>query len=165
MLPEQGFESIDSINDLVAQVEIAGLVLHEERARRLTWSEEERESIAFPLRDDSFGMVPLPEELHYRFRSVFSDENAEYVADVEIVYRLPAPSTVAESVLGEFAERVAFMAVFPFIRASMFSSAARLGLPAPILGIVRQGEFKLGEKMTDAQVKAAFGDNESELRG
>lgn len=155
--------SIEDVRDLLALVDLHDVIVHEERARRVAWSSEELERLEFPLRDDSFGFSLGDQRLHFRFRSVFADERAEFVADVELVYSVSEQVTFDEAIHREFAERVAFMAVYPFIRSAIFGAAGRLSLPTPILGIVRQGEFKLGERMTEQQVQAAFADVTSEL--
>ncbi|WP_243077347.1 hypothetical protein [Microbacterium sp. SS28] len=139
------------------------MIVHEERARRVLWSSEELETLEFPLRNDSFGFILGDQRMHFRFRSVFADERAEFVADIELIYSISEQVTFDEAIHREFAERVAFMAVYPFIRTSIFGAAGRLSLPAPILGIVRQGEFSLGEKMTEDQAHSAFADVASEL--
>jgi hypothetical protein len=94
---------------------------------------------------------------------LFTDERAEFVTDAEIIYTAEEDINVTDAVQREFAERVAFMAVYPFIRASIHGSATRLNVPAPVLGMVRQGEFSLGDQMDEETVEATFGDTRSEL--
>lgn len=45
--------------------------------------------------------------------------------------------------MGEFLERVAMMAVYPFQREALATYATRLRVPVPTLGLVRQGEIDL----------------------
>lgn len=68
-----------------------------------------------------------------------SDESACFMS----VDKLSGPVTIPEAINVEFAERVAFMAIYPFIREHVFGIATRLKHPAPVLGLVRQGGFKL----------------------
>ena len=153
---------IDDIHDLVAAVELENVAFYEERGRRVTWTDEERDSLDFPLYANSLGVVHTDNSLSFRFRMVFTDENAEYVSDVAAEYSIPEQVVVDDQVQLEFAERVAFMTVYPYMRASIFGSAVRLGQPAPILAIVRPGDFKAGDAMTDEEARAAFFDAVSE---
>ena len=154
---------LDSINDFVAVVQLGNVVVHEERARRIEWSESDLAEREFPSYSNSMGILEREQEIAIRFRMVFTDQSAEYVSDVAAVYTLPKGVTATQDVQLEFAERVAFMAVYPYLRASVYGGAARLGQPIPVLGIVRQGEFSIGDKMPDDAVLAAFGDTESEI--
>ena len=153
---------VADVVELVNLVDIGNVVVYEERARRVAWSEEELADLEFPFTTNSLGMIADEHHLRYRFRSIFTDESAEYAADVEIDYVSEQAIGVTPEVQREFAERVAFMAVYPFIRASIFGSASRLGMKAPVLGIVRQGEFALGDNLTEAELQTAFGDVRSE---
>lgn len=155
-------QKIDDVHELVAITELETIVVHEERARRLRWTESELTDKSFPETTSSLGIGRDETKFRYRFRTRFTDENGEYVADFEATYVVADPIEVAEAILQEFAGRVAFMAVYPFIRASIFGSASRLGLPIPVLGLVRQGEFEAGEPMTPDQVQEEFMDNRSE---
>lgn len=51
--------------------------------------------------------------------------------------------TVAGAAMGEFLERVAMMAVYPYQREALATYATRLRVPVPTLGLVRQGEIDL----------------------
>lgn len=69
--------------------------------------------------------------------------DAEYRIDAAIVYTISEPSDVEEAVKVEFAERVGIMALYPFLREALYSTAARMRLEAPLLGILRAGQIKL----------------------
>lgn len=153
---------VSDVHVFVAEVEIDALIMHEERGRRLHWTDDELSSTVLPTTFSSLAVSREEARHRFRFRTTFTDRNAEYVADCEIVYILSENVDVTEGVSMEFAERVAFMAVYPYLRASISSSAARLGLPIPLLGIVRQGEFQSGERMTQEQAQQEFVDNRSE---
>jgi hypothetical protein len=153
---------IGDVVELVAQVELDSIVVHEERGRRLHWTEDELQDRKFPLTVSSMG-IGVEEMLYrFRFRTRFTDESGEYVADFEAVYGVPEAVDVSQEILSEFATRVAFMTVYPFLRASIFATASRLGLPIPVLGLVRQGEFEVGQPMSPEQVHEEFKDNRSE---
>jgi hypothetical protein len=153
---------VGDIHEFVTVVELVNVFVHEERARRLHWTDEELSSLEFPTATNSLGVAVNELERRFRFRSRYTDQNGEYVADFEAIYVLPEVVDVHQDILNEFAERVAFMTIYPYLRASIYASAARLGLPIPVLGIVRQGEFESGNVMTADQIQQEFQDNRSE---
>jgi hypothetical protein len=157
--------TVETIEQLVGLVDLAGITLHEERARLVRMSEEEAERLDLPLYDNSLGVSKEPSQIDFRFRMVYTDRHAEYVSDLSTSYVLSQSSIVSEELILEFAARVAFMAAYPFMRASIFASAARLAQPAPILGLVRQGEFSMIREMEDDEVQEAFLDDRSERHG
>lgn len=152
----------DDIHVLLAASELDDIVVHEERARRILWKQSTED---LPEPSLSLGMNLGKNRLRFRFRMVMVDESAEYVADFEAVYSVADQDeiTVTEEIQSEFSQRVAFMAVYPFLRASIFGSASRLGTPRPVLPMVRQGDMGPGERLTEDEVRAAFFDNRSEL--
>jgi hypothetical protein len=83
------------------------------------------------------------DNLKFRFTLTFTFDLGQYKVDMASVYKLSEPVTIPEAINVEFAERVAFMAVFPFLREHVFGIATRLQHPTPVLGLVRQGGFKL----------------------
>lgn len=153
---------IKDIVEFVGIVNLETVTLHEERARLLHWTEQEIAEREFPLSASSLAIAVEASRFRYRFRVRHTDEWAEYVADIEAVYAAEEPAEVDEDVSSDFAGRVAFMAVYPFLRASIFNSAARLGQPIPVLGMVRQGEFQTGEAMSPEDTRVEFLDNRSE---
>jgi hypothetical protein len=159
---EDGATEFDSIQDLVDVIELEDVVVHEERARRIQWDADSRDGMELPSYDNSLGIVRTPGRIEYRFRVVFTDEQAEYVSDVAALYSIPTDRIIGAALQLEFAQRVAFMTVYPFVRASVFGSAVRLGQPAPVMGIVRPGDFEPGEPMTDEAAREAFFDKASE---
>ncbi|MFJ6078350.1 hypothetical protein ACIQC0_08585 [Pseudarthrobacter sp. NPDC092419] len=83
--------------------------------------------------------------LEPRFRMVVSDAHATYIADVSTQYQISQAVGLSKPVVKEFIERVAIMAAFPFIRESIATTAARMELPVPVLGLLRAGSFSLDE--------------------
>ncbi|MBD8101304.1 hypothetical protein [Plantibacter sp. CFBP 8775] len=144
-------------------VDLADILVHEERARRIVWTTEESSEHDFPLTDNSLATQVEGTSLRFRFRMIFADQNAEFVADIEAAYEAEEAVVLTESLTADFASRVAFMAVYPFLRSSIFYSAHRLGLPAPLLAMVKQGEFAVGDNMSPEQVQLTFGHQKSDL--
>lgn len=154
---------VDDTVDFLHAVELSDVVIHEERGRRVYWSEEDAADHEFPLTKNSLATTNDGSDFRFRFRMVFVDERAEYVTDVEVVYSSENRVELAPHVVPDFASRVAFMAAYPFMRASIFATASRLGMPAPILALVRQGEFSLGESLAPEDLESQFFNAKSEL--
>lgn len=154
----------EEILDFLGAVDLKDIVVHKERARRVAWDSDQI-ARGLPAPDIRMGVNVSGNTARFRFRMVFVDENAEYDADFEAAYSAADETDIAvnDSLKQDFAQRVAFMAVYPFIRASVFGGASRLGTPRPVLGIVRQGEFEAGEVLTPEDVRATFLDTTSEL--
>lgn len=80
----------------------------------------------------------------FRVRQRVKTDEAEITADFEVEYRFNEPGgQISEEAQVEFAEKVAFMTLVPYLRESVHTTAMRLGVQPPLLGMVRQGEFRL----------------------
>lgn len=93
----------------------------------------------------------------FRVRQRVKTSEAEIAADFEAEYRFSEPGgQISEEAQVEFAEKVAFMALVPYLRESVHTTAMRLGVQPPLLGMVRQGEFRLradGDAGSSADVR------------
>lgn len=156
-------EHFDDVRVLLEQLDLVDIIVHEERARRVVWEDDHVPENIEPAM--TLGFSSVGNALKYRFRMVLANDAAEYVADYEAVYVREGVDeiSVSEKLIQEFAGKVAFMAVYPFIRASVFGSASRLGTSKPVLGLVRLGEFESGERLDDDAAQNAFFDTRSEL--
>ena len=154
---------VDDIHEMVGMVELSDVYLWEERGRRVeeTASEDDeapriRNVLNVADRNDRLG-------IGFRFRMTVDDRRGnEFLADFQAQYDLPVPVKFSTEVRTEFAERVAFFTSYPYLRASIQMTASRMGVPAPILAIVRAGEFKLGTPMTEEAAAAEFADTQPE---
>lgn len=82
-------------------------------------------------------------ELEDRFRFVFKTDVAEYLIELAAIYHLSESRSVPEEIRVDFAERVGFMALFPFVREALVNGAARLGKRGPLLDFMRPGDLKI----------------------
>ncbi len=154
---------IDDIHDLVDVVSLADVYLWEERGRRIDETAEAddadpriRNVLNVATRTDRRGIA-------FRFRMIFDDRHGdEFVADFQAQYEADEPFDVTDEVQLEFAERVAFFTVYPYQRASIQMTASRMGAPAPVLSIVKAGEFRLGSQMTSESALREFEDRAPE---
>ncbi|MEF2977282.1 hypothetical protein [Subtercola sp. YIM 133946] len=130
---------ITDIEALVESIDIDGIEVYEIVARGVA-----REDEGFEDRSAISGAVRHERGfLWIRFVYKFEATAGEYSVDIAARYVLSQETHIDQAVIIEFAERVAFMTVYPFIRETVFSMASRLGHPAPILGLVKQGDFSL----------------------
>jgi hypothetical protein len=154
--------SFADVAEFVANVDLEDIYCLEERARLILWTDEQLEGRTLPENSNAMGISRGDNQFRFRFRTVFTDRTAEYVADWEAFFALPEPAEVSDELLREFAQRVGFFSVYPYIRASIYGCASRLNQPIPVLGIVRQGEFELGDIMSTEEAHEAFEDRTSE---
>ena len=132
----------DSARDLLPVLELTGVTAFEIAGRRLDSQEstETQSSMESMLGDDDGALA-------FRVWQHVKTGQAEILADYGVEYRITDPSaSVSGKARVEFAEKVAFMTLVPYLRESVHTTAARLGVKVPMLGIVRQGDFTLSRK-------------------
>lgn len=126
--------------DLLDISELTGIHTWEIRGQR-------RPDLAADNPDDGItpdvGIRVSDTSLETRMRVVVRVDGAEITADMAAEYTFDRRCVIGGEVAREFVERVAVMAVYPFIRESIFASASRLGVSAPVLGLIRAGEFRV----------------------
>ena len=77
------------------------------------------------------------------FRLTVDLPDAKLAAAYATLFTRDSDEAIPEPVQVEFVERVAIMAVFPYLRESVHTSAVRLQVPPPVLDIMRQGTFRV----------------------
>src|SRR5665648_845067 len=135
---------VADIHELLALAELVGVRHYEVAGRRSLEAEDRPESIEAAEQDAVLSVRRHEDELEIRFRMVVVTPDADLVADVSVVYALLSHFDVSRPLTEEFVERVAVMAAFPFLRGSIFTTATRLGATAPVLGLLRAGQFRVG---------------------
>lgn len=133
------------IYELVKNVDLTGVRYLEVSGRAKPEREEEREtriSIKVQQTNDL-------NNIHVRFHFQVDHAQAVYNAEIALTYVTAQNYEHELSVLEDFIERVAVMAVFPYAREAVSTMAAKLELDVPILGILRLGEFTLGSASSD----------------
>lgn len=81
--------------------------------------------------------------VHCRFRFTVETSDARYLTDLASVFALEEPASIDRLVMKDFAERVGFMAAFPYIRESLTTTASRMGRRAPLIGLMRPGDLQI----------------------
>lgn len=81
--------------------------------------------------------------IEVRLRQTLPTPEAILVADISAIFESDHDLTVPDDVMTEFIEKVAAMAVIPYLREGISTTAARLGVPVPLMRLIRQGEFSV----------------------
>ncbi|MHA7620546.1 hypothetical protein ACX12M_18700 [Cellulosimicrobium cellulans] len=115
-----------------------------------------REESAEP--DQALQIVMRESETHLevRARMFVRTTEAVLIADYSVIYEASKPIVVDPPVKAEFVERVGVMAVYPFLREGVFAMATRLQVGAPVVGLLKAGEFSLD--MDDSKREPASGE-------
>lgn len=129
------------IYELVSSIDLVGIKFLHISAQAKENPPEDESTVELGMKiQESHG----EDTLEVRFRVQVDHSEANYEVELASRYASKDRFEFSEEVLRDFIERVAIMAVFPYIREAISSMAARLELEVPILGMLRQGEFKLG---------------------
>jgi hypothetical protein len=134
--------SVASAADLLPLVELTAITTYEVGGRR---GEEKPDDAGSSESSDDFQIkVRLSDsDLETRARVRVDSAQAELIADVSATYTFTEPLELSREVVGEFVERVGVMSVFPYLREAIHTTASRLGVDAPVLGLLRAGSFRL----------------------
>lgn len=81
--------------------------------------------------------------LEIRMQLELQGQHVAYAADISSVYQLLRPVNLWSSVVEEFVERVALMALYPVVREAVFATAARMRRATPVLGLIRAGKVSV----------------------
>lgn len=129
---------IDSVVDLLQLVEMSEVRTYRLSGERVADSEdrEPAQSLTMLVGGDA-------EHIECRVRMMLGTVAADLQADIGAVYTISEPVALTSEIVAEFTERVALMAVFPFLREAVFTTASRLGVPPPVLGLLRAGEARV----------------------
>lgn len=142
---------IETVEELIAYIELTGLRAFEisgKRADPAPGASEESDS-GGEESDASEGAVSMEIlESHddgfiqTRFRATVQHADGDYVADFGLNYSFSEPLDLSEEAISGLLSRVAVMSVWPFIREAVATTAARMELKVPVLGLVKQGQFQ-----------------------
>lgn len=140
------------IHELLEQIELTETRLIE-RSARLKVSPEPGEGLrslaeADPEGQMSIAVLPISWDarLETWFRLTLSNEQAEIVTAVAVVYQRETDAEIPPELRKEFIERIAVMAAYPYLRTELQHQATDLRVGDVTLPILRQGEFQLPEE-------------------
>jgi len=133
---------IDTVEDLIEFINLTGVHTYEVSGRRAEPNgdaDTAPEPIALEIReqhDDS--------RIVARFRATMKAGGCHLVADIGAKYEFSEQLSLSQPAIERFLERVAVMAAWPFIRETLASTAARMEIPVPLLGLIKQGDLHIG---------------------
>lgn len=85
------------------------------------------------------------------FRITLENKAALLRSAYAVIYKRDSEDEIPEGVRREFIERVAIMAAVPYLRESIQQAALRIQVPAPLIPILRQGQFQLRGALSDEE--------------
>lgn len=132
------------VSDVVELVGLADLV----DVSILRVAGERHEGSDEPDTGESMQVLQHADAVHIEVRCVMEvvTHEGRFMVDVASSYDFREPLEVELPVLEDFTARVAVMAAYPFVREAIHQTAARLRLPAPLLGLLRQGQVELSRE-------------------
>lgn len=141
--PSQEVRRVTAIEDLVGLADLVGVRWYEVSGRR---TEDGDPAAELPERTD-LDLVVLehhsPVQLEARFKATATGPVADFTVDFSILYRFDEAIDPSTAVVQDFLEKVAVMAAWPFLREAVATTAARMELPVPVLGLMKPGAFSL----------------------
>lgn len=132
---------VESLQDLVAAVDLVGVTFIELRAERVAAREVDPESMQIGIAQEVSSEV-----ITLSFRGIVKVETADVVAAVQTRFAFTNPadaSSIPESVLEEFIEKLGIMTAYPYIRQGIHTLSTMLGIAPVTLGFLRAGTFEL----------------------
>ncbi len=149
---------VETVEELVGLIELTGVRCFEIAGRRT----EDEPSASPETADDDGEQGPTsadaladgesslqvrethgPDNIAVRFRLTVEAGDADYVADFGLGYSFAEPLELRPEAIQGLLERVSVMSAWPFLREAIATTAARMELTVPVLGMVRQGQFRL----------------------
>lgn len=144
-MTEEGKEQvrrIDVLEELVSVIDMVDVIVYEHSAKRV----EDRVSDG---PDETERPEPEPQfqamvrgfdgGLEARFRATYEHRDFVLLADLGVKYAETEPFQLAESLVPRFLSDIAIMGAFPYLRESLATSATRLGVAPPVLGLIGRG--------------------------
>ena len=144
---------ISTIEELIQTVELADVTIFEESFRR-TLEPVELARNETQLVNSELSLHETENSISYKFRLEYEGNGMESVVDIGSAFISKKELKVEREVALEFASKVAFMIIYPYVRSSIWSGAARLGLPTPLLGMIQQGALQINEEIISQRVQA-----------
>lgn len=134
---------VDTLTDLVEAVELASITVHEQSAKRVE-NDVEVGSEPSPL-IEAFVRV-FDGGIETRFKMTFEGPGYVIVSDIALFYKDLEEFELDANLVPEFLNEVAVMAAYPYLREGVTTSASRLDVERPVLGIVRRGQVQFGQE-------------------
>lgn len=157
------YEPADA-RELLGLVELTGITYYEVRGKR----HEDRPATAST---STPSVMVRYEPMHIEVRMAMTVDTGEaaVLADIGATYTLTTACQWTKPLAAEFTEKVGIMAVYPFVRESVFATASRMNVRPPVMGLLHAGAFKVdlgdeGDTLTPKQAAEALGVSANTIR-
>lgn len=144
--------TLETAKEIVDCAELIEIRLIEFSADQI---EEDKDSVGI-----RFSLAELAGELAITFEFRYVSDGYVIATKHLTVWKFQKTCQLKAEALAEFIERVAFMVAYPYIRQSISDFAQKLSLPAPTLGLIKDGQIDLNidlKKLTQSIEKMTLG--------
>lgn len=137
---------IESVEDLVPLLTLTGFRQYEisgKRAEAIPIEKSEStdlKALPEPQMDVQIMENHTDQHIEARFRATVDNGVGVFLIDIGLLYNFSEPIDLGRVAINNFIERIAIMAAWPFIREGIATTAARMELPVPVLGLMKQGQ-------------------------
>ena len=137
---------IKSVEELVPFLNLVALRQYEISGKRTEATPMEKsesadlESLTEPQMDVQIMENHNEQHIETRFRATVDNGVGVFLTDIGLLYNFSEPIDLEQVAINNFIERIAIMAAWPFIREGVATTAARMELPVPVLGLMKQGQ-------------------------
>lgn len=137
---------IESVEDLVPLLTLTGFRQFEisgKRAEAIPIEKSEStdlKALPEPQMDVQIMENHTDQHIEARFRATVDNGVGVFLIDIGLLYNFSEPIDLGRVAINNFIERIAIMAAWPFIREGIATTAARMELPVPVLGLMKQGQ-------------------------
>jgi hypothetical protein len=144
----------ESATELLQFVNIDGIRFFGLEAKMMSSLEGNDDITELPGVDDStesqkgeqawtFFLQVSREALNLRAQLNVEGPDATYLVDAAVFYTITQPGIVPKDVVSDFVNRVAILALYPFIREGLHELARKIDAKRPVLGLYHPGELSI----------------------
>jgi hypothetical protein len=141
---------IGTVEALIEYIELTGLRAFEISGKRSDKTPDDGPQDAPGSDTEPSGNISMqimeshgPDFIETRFRVNVEGSGGDYIADFGLHYSFSEPLQLEQAAIEGLLSRVAVMSAWPFIREAVATTAARMELEVPVLGLVKQGQFEV----------------------
>lgn len=140
---------IESVEDLVPLLTLSALRQYEVSGKRTEAAPMEKSEstevkvLTEPQMDVQIMENHNDQHIETRFRATVDNGVGVFLIDIGLLYNFSEPIDLGQTAINSFIERIAIMAAWPFIREGVATTAARMELPVPVLGLMKQGQASM----------------------
>ena len=130
-----------TLEHYIDNLELIEVAIFEESVKRNFEVDKQLSEDQFTF-ENTFTLQNSEKTSTFRFKFTLQSQLSTILVDLGVIFANPSQIEVEREVQLEFASKVALMVAYPYVRSSIWASAARLGLPRPTLGLIRPDQIK-----------------------